>query len=321
MALDSISYPFITMIQFPVECLQKTCNTVSAVQEKISNCASKVFNTVYPKNPVTKHREVRMIPFWIDILVGKCLFYSMISVEGGYYNKRNYESIVNTIGNTIVRKCDLPDLPFESAVIDSNDVNAWCLPGAKIGFYKGLIERMDLEKDTFGVGNFSLEEKIAAVMGHEITHAAARHSSRDMELGFLISLVFKIVEVAFTNILTMKLEDKRIGNSRRAMEPLIELVNFVFSRINNFMNKLILFSMSRSKELEADKYGMVYMKRAGYDPRAAIWLQKFFAKENPKTKHKLVDRIINLLSTHPSSEERALQNEKTLQEINAKILV
>lgn len=309
-------------IRFPLEVLQSSSSKLKSAKEKISHCASKVLNTAYPRNPVTKQREfMRLIPYSLDILIGKYLFSSMISAEGGHYNKHTYEETLNKIGTKLIKVCDRPELPFKAAVIDSTQVNAWCLPGAKIGFYKGLIERMAIQEDTYGVGAFTLEEKIAAVMGHEITHAAARHGARSMELGCLIAAISVICEYAFTFFLSLKLEDKQIGNSSRTRDQLIQVVNFVFSRINLLLTKLIILNMSRSKELEADKYGMVYMKRAGYNPEAAIWLQEFFAHEDPKTDYKWIDRLIQLFSSHPASEERAEANRKTLKEINAKILV
>ena len=57
---------------------------------------------------------------------------------------------------------------------------------------------------------------------------------------------------------------------------------------------------------------MVYLKRAGYDPRAALWLQKFFAKQHP-SEGTFLEKILHLFSTHPTSEERFKKNTETLE--------
>ncbi len=216
--------------------------------------------------------------------------------------------------------CDRPDLPWQFSVIDSNTINAWCLPGGKIGFYKGLIERMDQEKDDFGVGHFSLEAKVAAALGHEITHAAARHTARGIELTVLLLTITKTIQIALHCFLASKMNGKNVGSPNEEDNSLIIGVDWVFARLNVLIMQLLQLHSSRSHEYEADKFGMVYLQRAGYNPKVAIWLQKFMAKEDPETGYSCIDKMMNLFSTHPHPEDRVKANEKTLEEINQGIL-
>jgi beta-barrel assembly-enhancing protease len=306
--------------RFNARPLDKSNHHHKSVKEKASSGYNKILDAFAPRNPVNKHREIRIVPLSIEIAIGTLLYSGMVNSLGGHYNDNDYETLVNQAGNKLAKASDRPELPFQFSVIKSNVLNAWCAPGGKVAFYKGLIDRMDKEKDSFGVGHFTLEEKIAAVLGHEITHAAARHSARGIELSILLFTVSKTIEVALHIFLAGKMNDKDIGSPGRRNDPLLIGMDWVFARVNALIFKLIQLHSTRGNEYEADKYGMVYLKRAGYDPKAAIWVQKFFAKEQPKTHYTLIDKAIHVLSSHPHSEDRAKRNEKTLEEINKKIL-
>ncbi|HSW86314.1 MAG TPA: hypothetical protein VLG49_02320, partial [Rhabdochlamydiaceae bacterium] len=96
---------------------------------KKTNVLMKIVNTVLPKNPVHKHREFRLVPLPIEIAFGKHLYRSMVNSHGGHYNKRNYEGLMKVAGAKLSKVSDRPDLPWQFSVIDSNTINAWCLPG------------------------------------------------------------------------------------------------------------------------------------------------------------------------------------------------
>jgi len=80
------------------------------------------------------------------------------------------------------------------------------------------------------------------------------------------------------------------------------------------MMKLYMLAGSRSHEYEADKYGMYMMEQAGYNPKAAVWLQEFFQEKfkSPKT---WIGKIQEFFSTHPMTANRLEENKKTLQAI------
>lgn len=130
---------------------------------------------------------------------------------------------------------DAPGWSWEVNVITSKELNAWCMPGGKIAFYTGLIERLKLADD-----------EIAAIMGHEIAHALREHgrerASQAMAQGIALTIIGAIA-----------------GISQSGMD-LTQLV----------LNVTLSLPNSREHETEADRIGVELAARAGFDPRAAI---------------------------------------------------
>ena len=153
-------------------------------------------------------------------------------------------------------------------VIESEQMNAWAMPGGKIAFYSGIIEKLRLT-----------DEEIAAIMGHEIAHALREHSRERASEQALTSVVVSGAAIA-GSILT--------GIDLSGASQATQLVyNTTFGLKN-----------SRQHETEADRIGVELAARAGYDPRAAIrvW-QKMATATGGRSGPEF-------LSTHPSNESR-----------------
>jgi len=287
-----------------------------------------VLDYILPRNPVTQYREFRLVPESIELALGKYLYPSMMDSQGGQSINSKYHDILTTVGKRIARHTDRRDLPFEFSVVDSSVLNAWCIPGGKIAFYRGLIERMEAETDTFGVGKFTLEEKIAAVMSHEETHACARHSARSLEFVVFLTAAFKVFQYGLSFFIANT--EKELDRARahqpninlshqHAMLGIAKTANFLFHSAYDLFFKLLQTHGSRQHELEADRYGMLYLQRAGYNPKVAVWLQEFFAKQRPDD-NTFLDKVIHLFSSHPTSKERAALNRKTLEDLTQGLL-
>ena len=132
---------------------------------------------------------------------------------------------------------DAPGWAWETNVLSSKDVNAWCMPGGKIAVYTGLIERLKPSDD-----------ELAAVMGHEIAHALREHGRERVSQAQAQGLFIGILGAA-------------AGVSRAGMDLTQVVVDLTISKPN-----------SRDHETEADRIGVELAARAGYDPRAAISL-------------------------------------------------
>jgi predicted Zn-dependent protease len=147
------------------------------------------------------------------------------------------------IPQTGVFRADAPGWDWEVNLISSKELNAWCMPGGKIAFYTGLIERLKLTDD-----------EIAAIMGHEIAHALREHgrerASQAMAQGVALSIFGAVA-----------------GVSRGGMD-LTQLV----------LNVTLNLPNSREHETEADRIGVELAARAGYDPRAAVNVWEKMAK-------------------------------------------
>lgn len=151
---------------------------------------------------------------------------------------------------------------WEVNVLSSPEVNAWAMPGGKMAVYTGLIEKLNLTDD-----------ELAAVMGHEISHALREHAreraSEQMVAGGLISVGSAL----------FGLGDLGQKGAEFAYMGLLGLPN------------------SRRHETEADRIGVELAARGGYDPRAAITLWEKMAKAGG-------GEPMKFLSTHPSREDR-----------------
>ena len=170
---------------------------------------------------------------------------------------------------------DLPDLPYEVSLIQTNVVNAMAAPGGKIMVYEGLWDpKKGLARD---------DDEIAAVLAHEIAHVNARHSTESMTRQFWPNLFFLGV-----NIFAQAKEQDELA---AALGGAFVLYNGVW-----------VTRYSRADETEADSVGMMYMAKAGYDPRAALRIWERAAQQSTGS-----DPAASIFSTHPADSVR-LQN-------------
>ncbi len=187
--------------------------------------------------------------------------------------------IVKRVGQRIA-KATGKDLPWEFFVIDKTEViNAFCLPGGKVFIYTGILPVAENEAG------------LAAVMGHEIAHAIARHGAERLSLG----LVASFGEALLTEMLNLKNpETKKIFLTAYGIGATVGFI----------------LPYSRKQELEADHIGLYLMAKAGYDPREAInfWQRM---REAARGKHKPPA----FLSTHPADETRIAQIKSLLPRV------
>lgn len=172
-----------------------------------------------------------------------------------------------------------PSFPYEAHVADVDVVNAWCAPGGKVMVYKGLF---DLKKGLVSKGN---DDELAAVLGHEIAHATARHVSESLSRNFTIMAVGQIALSAI------------------AASGSGTLQNAFNRAIVDGLNLYLPF-YSRGNEAEADRIGIMYMAKAGYNPRAAVDLWYRACKTKGDS--------FSLYASHPSNCQRAKDLEALL---------
>jgi len=225
-------------------------------------------------NPVTGEQELSLISENQEINIGRENYGPSRQMQGGDYTLNpELSSYVNEIGQRLAAVSDR-QLPYEFTVLNNSTPNAWALPGGKIAVNRGLLLELNNEAE------------LAAVLGHEIVHAAARHGAQQMERGMLLQGALIATSVAVQGNEYGKLV---VGGAQVAAG-------------------LIHTKYGRDDELEADYYGMQYMARAGYDPMAAVKLQETFVRLNEKQSY---NWLAGLFASHPPSIERVEANRAT----------
>lgn len=181
---------------------------------------------------------------------------------------------VNRVGQNLVRNSDVK-VPVTIKVIDSEEVNAFALPGGFFFVNSGLILRAETEAE------------LAGVMAHEIAHIAARHGTRQATRGQVVNL---------------------------ATIPLIFMGGWTGYGVRQAASVLIpigFLSFSRGFEQEADLLGLQYLYKAGYDPTAFV---DFFEKLQADEKRK-PGTMAKVFSSHPLTDDRIKDAQKNIQEI------
>ena len=164
---------------------------------------------------------------------------------------------------------------WEFNVVESKEVNAFCMPGGKVVFYKGILP---ICKDEAGV---------AVVMGHEVAHAIASHGAERMSQGLLSQGILTAGQVGLGLAMSSKPQQtQQLYNSiYGAVAPAAAQVGYVLPN-------------SRLQESEADQLGLIFMAKAGYDPQNAVefWTRMAAKSDGAKPPQ--------FLSTHPADAKR-----------------
>lgn len=162
---------------------------------------------------------------------------------------------------------ELDGYAWEFNLVQSDEVNAWCMPGGKVVFYSGILP---VCQDETG---------IAVVMGHEVAHAVAKHGAERMSQGMLTQMG----GMALSAALQSKPEQTQ------------QLWMTAFGLGAQFG---VLLPHSRGQESEADHLGLIFMAMAGYDPGSAVaFWQRMAAKSGG-------EKPPEFMSTHPSDDTR-----------------
>ncbi len=187
-------------------------------------------------------------------------------------------ALVQRVGKRIAAVAPLPNAQWEFVVFDdAKTVNAFCLPGGKVGVYTGILPI------TLNEGG------LATVIGHEVAHAVARHGGERMSEAMLIALG----GVAVDQFMKEKSDTTRI---------------LALGAYGIGSSVGVALPHSRLQESEADHLGLIYMARAGYDPRQAVDFWRRFASFNNKEG----GHPLQFLSTHPVDATRIKQLEAEL---------
>jgi predicted Zn-dependent protease len=225
-------------------------------------------------NPVTGKKEMIFDSVAQDIETGKQNYVPSQQSQGGQYVvDPGLTAYVNKVGKKLAAVSDSPDLPYEFVVLNNDVPNAWAMPGGKLAINRGLLVQLDDEA------------QLAAVLGHEIVHAAARHGASAKSQQMVVGAGALLAGVAI---------------SSKKPEYGVLAVGALAVGANAWNSKY-----SRDHESEADIYGIKYMVKAGYDPKAAVELQELFVRMMDKQEPSWIE---GMFASHPPSRERVAAN-------------
>ncbi|MBL8201102.1 MAG: M48 family metalloprotease [Chromatiales bacterium] len=250
-------------------------NLLGAVCLAIAGCGT---------NPVTGKKELQFVSEASELQIGAKEYAPTRQSQGGDLKVLpELTAYVNSVGQKLAAVSDR-QLPYEFSVLNSSVPNAWALPGGKIAVNRGLLTELDNEAE------------LAAVLGHEIVHAAARHGAKAQERGTLLQVGMVAAQIGV------------------AMSDVGSTAGNLMVQGAGVGAALVSTKYGRDAELESDLYGMRYMQRAGYDPRGAVTLQEKFVKLS-QAGGRNQNWLEGLFASHPPSPERVARNQATLAEM------
>jgi predicted Zn-dependent protease len=236
-------------------------------------------------NPVTGEKEIQFVSEAQELQIGEKNYSPTRQSEGGDFTViPELTAYVSGVGQKLAAVSDRK-LPYEFVVLNNSVPNAWALPGGKIAVNRGLLTELRSEAE------------LAAVLGHEIVHAAARHGAKAQERG---------------TIMQVGLAAAQIGAAVGGVDA--NLAGLVLSGAG-VGAQMIQTKYGRDQELESDLYGMKYMKRVGYDPWGAVTLQETFVRLSEEGGAKQKSWMDGLFASHPPSAERVARNKQTAEQL------
>ena len=255
------------------------CVTFMAVAALLSWSCSTV--------PVTGRKQLDLVPN-TTMLATSFQEYDKFLKEHKLSTSQEQTQLVKRVGTRIQKAVedyfarhglsdDLQGYAWEFNLVESKEINAWCMPGGKVVVYTGILP---ITKDESG---------LATVVGHEIAHAVARHGNERMSQALVTQMGGTALSVALQKnpAQTRELWMKAFG---------------VGTEVG------VLLPYSRLQESEADRLGLIFMAMAGYDPNNAVVFWQRMAKK------KGGQAPPELLSTHPSDEARISKIKEFLPE-------
>jgi len=237
-------------------------------------------------NPVTGKYELMLVSEKQELDIGKEAEPSLQWEFGGYYPDRSLESYLESIVRQLWQNSERPNLPFKFHIQNTSIPNAFALPG-NVAITRGLL--CDMEN----------EAQFAAVIGHEIGHVMARHTAQKLSRLTLQQLGLSIGAAAL--------------EGQKGSDALLTL--------GALGSSLLLLSYDRDQEIQADRLGVKYMARLGYDPSEAISAHKVLERSVDDYLKRLGKKrtednfITRMLSTHPRADVRISEIQSMIAEL------
>jgi len=226
------------------------------------------------RNPATGKLQLDIVSESQEIEMGKQAAQE-VQQTMGIYKDPKVEAYVNDLGQRLAKQTTRPNLPWQFHVVEDASVNAFALPGGPVFVTRGIL------------GTLNSEAELAAVMGHECGHVAARHSATQLSKAQLAQIGLGIGSVVSPAVASL-------------------------GQVAGAGMQVLFLKFSRDDESQADKLGLAYMANDGYDARSML---EVFKTLDRVTKAGGGGKLPQWLETHPDPENRLGATEQRLKEI------
>ena len=222
-------------------------------------------------NPVSGHSEVSLMSKADEVKIGQQM-HTQVLQQMGQYDDAALQDYVQFVGSKLAKQSHRPELDWHFTVVDTDDVNAFALPGGYIYISRGILPYL------------SSEAELAAVLGHEIGHVTARHAVRQ--------------------------QSKAAGVGILSTAAAIFSGQGAVGDLTNVAGQAVLSGYGREMELEADGLGAEYLARTGYDPDAIIHVvaalkeQELFERERARLEGRQAKIYHGVFASHPDNDKR-----------------
>jgi predicted Zn-dependent protease len=315
-----------------------------------------IINLIYPINHINGERHLILIPKAVEKFLGSILHSTLSNdyetnelIRSGSISekvKQVFNRLIERNSKLINPASESVKFNYRVKTIPSSQINAFAVAGGGITVFSRIVRELDesLQKKsikhaviTFPSGSklnvdlskVKIDDVLAALLGHEITHAASRHTNLQLTFLFIAKIITFIGNFLFVrslqakddeyqslkskkaNQLTLK-ETERLKELEKKYIKISDCLYWIEDKLNYFIN---LFK-SRQNEYEADVTGIYIANNAGYDPLGALYLQEFLKQYSSSFLHKNFE----FLFTHPYSENRKLAAFAAINEIDQRTL-
>jgi len=226
--------------------------------------------------PYTGRSQLNLLPEGSELQMGRQA-YAEVLRQSTINRDPAANGQVEAVGRRIAAATGRTDYQWQFTLIESQEANAFCLPGGRVAVYTGILP---ITRDEAG---------LAVVLGHEISHAIAHHGAERLSQSLLIQAGLAATQIALAT-----------GDPATTRQ--------VTSLLGAGAAVGVMLPWSRAQESEADHLGLIFMAKAGYDPRAAV---AFWQRMMQAAKGR---RPPEFLSDHPSDETRVRQIEAWIPE-------
>jgi len=250
----------------------------SELMEKIKEGSSELLADYTYKVPITEREFVDVIPE--DYLLSfSASQYKSCTGPGNISSDAAYAARVKRVAGRLAKAVErfykaqgmsdaYASFQWEFNLIKDTDANAFCMPGGKIAVYDGMKRYADTD------------DKLAIVIGHEIAHAIAKHSSEQ--------ITKSIISVAGVAVIFAIISNSDMSDTKKEIAKLVTASGATLTNLK----------YSRENEAEADRIGLIIASMAGYNPEAAISFWESMKEEQ------MIDTDHDWFSTHPSNANR-----------------